>query len=759
MLRRIYVVFFLLFAFVGTLRANTSAQSWCEEGNRTVSISGLVSTTKVQQSFPVCTITVFLHNVTPPTLAILYSDNAVTPTPLANPFTASSTGFWQFYAADGNYDVVMSGAGFPAPFTLFNVQLLSGNTLPNFGAKCDGVTNDAAAVTAASTILNAAGGGNLIIPNGVTCLLGANVTTAASVVLVFQGGGKFSISSGFTLTINGSIDAPLQTVFIGLGSVVQGQQMKWPQVYPQWFGAAMDGVTDDTTALQAAVNFMGTAGSNFRNGKLMLTGPVAISNTISFVNRSLEVAGCGWGDQNATPKGCYVKWIRGSSSTTLDMFTFSGCTGMWVHDLRFIGSTTEPPQSAIGLKSINTGGAQSFNHFENIAIGPYPIFSDGVGQFTYGIYDYGINGNGDSMQWDNVTVEGATIGIYIAQSQNELHTFTTLGVSNNSVAGMKLASSVNINNASFGANPTDILFSKDLSNTSVDARVTISGFVSEGSNRFVDFNSAGTISLNLINTRFGFGNGNSPPDDGSCGPGTGSYVHCTKIIKAAGQSVALRAINFCIDENAYIGSQFPILDFSNPAGGGYQVDFDMQAEIQCGQVISPNILLGSASTGTNYDQHFRLRSFPDNSDGEVWEYWGGTQIGNVVYFIPTSGVIMHRDMFGVFNTCTGTCTLDLSKGMVQTFKITGNVTSWTVPNPNLVAGGLDRFSVWICAVGGNFTASTPTIYFNPVKQWGFTAAINDGTCANQMFEFIGMTNSPFTASVYAVTAFRNGITP
>lgn len=128
MLRRVFVLLswlVLLGAGVGVPRlyANSSAQDWCEQGNRTVSTSNLASTTKVQQSFPACTVTVYLNGVSPATKATIYSDNATPPTPLANPFTASANGLWQFFAIDGHYDVVMSGAGFPSPVTIRNIAV------------------------------------------------------------------------------------------------------------------------------------------------------------------------------------------------------------------------------------------------------------------------------------------------------------------------------------------------------------------------------------------------------------------------------------------------------------------------------------------------------------------------------------------------------------------------------------------------------------------------------------------------------------
>lgn len=70
-------------------------------------VTGAVkSVTNVQQSYPYCTVTVFVTG-SGGTKATLYSDNGITP--LSNPFTASATGFWFFYAPNGRYDVQLSG--------------------------------------------------------------------------------------------------------------------------------------------------------------------------------------------------------------------------------------------------------------------------------------------------------------------------------------------------------------------------------------------------------------------------------------------------------------------------------------------------------------------------------------------------------------------------------------------------------------------------------------------------------------------------
>lgn len=59
--------------------------------------------------------TVTVYNAGTLVLATIYSDNLSTPK--ANPFTADSNGYIFFYAADGRYDVVISGTGIATPYT------------------------------------------------------------------------------------------------------------------------------------------------------------------------------------------------------------------------------------------------------------------------------------------------------------------------------------------------------------------------------------------------------------------------------------------------------------------------------------------------------------------------------------------------------------------------------------------------------------------------------------------------------------------
>jgi len=109
------------------------AQGFCTVGGKKVVTQGLQSTNTVMASYPQCQVTVYAHGTT--TLATLFSDNGSTS--LTNPFTANTDASWGFYAADGSYDAVLSGAGLAVPFTV-TVNLGGGG---GGGGGCAGAPN------------------------------------------------------------------------------------------------------------------------------------------------------------------------------------------------------------------------------------------------------------------------------------------------------------------------------------------------------------------------------------------------------------------------------------------------------------------------------------------------------------------------------------------------------------------------------------------------------------------------------------------
>lgn len=121
--------------------------------------------------------------------------------------------------------------------------------LEDYGAVGDGATDNTALLN--EILMNVQeSGARIIVPAG--RFLAGDVTIPEQVTLIFRSGSELVVQEDAVLTINGTIDANIEQIFSGEGSVAGAP--KNLQVYPQWFGAVGDGEHNDAPAIQKAAD-------------------------------------------------------------------------------------------------------------------------------------------------------------------------------------------------------------------------------------------------------------------------------------------------------------------------------------------------------------------------------------------------------------------------------------------------------------------------------------------------------------------------
>ncbi len=171
----------LLSSCLPALAQRERANLWCEQGGQTVTVNGVVSSTKVQKSYPSCTVTVYDTGTS--NLTSLCTDAACT-TPLINPFTSTSTGYITFFAQTepAIIDVQQSGGGLATPITTRGLELCDVTTCLGGGGgggsgSVAGTPPHIAKFTDATTVGNSVGQDDGTTPT--TWPLGVSLVTNA----------------------------------------------------------------------------------------------------------------------------------------------------------------------------------------------------------------------------------------------------------------------------------------------------------------------------------------------------------------------------------------------------------------------------------------------------------------------------------------------------------------------------------------------------------------------------------------------------
>lgn len=398
---------------------------------------GVSSTTKVMGVFPGATITVFNSGTVVP--ASIFGDNLGSPTPKSNPFTSdSNTGLGFFYAANGRYDVQISGVGF-STFTLGDIELTDPadpTTVGSLTVTGNTSVGGTLGVTGSTTLSgNATVGGTLGV-TGTTTLANTNIGTASTLGvnnIKQQAGASFALEDPLGVShFFISSSAPYTNTFVngnGAGVIFLGAAAK-TSVDDVTGNITMSGTTSGTTIIKPTAIASGTltfpATTDTLVGKATtdtltnktLTAPV-INGTPTGTGIPTVTLKTGSGGGNYTTSS--TSFVR--ADTTNLAFTVTIPTG-WKLLINASGAVS----SSTGAGGVNValadGSADNTGILISVAL--LPAIS-GAGQFSAWALTWAIAGDGAShtinLQFDTGNAADAAILVNSSATLKPMMTF------------------------------------------------------------------------------------------------------------------------------------------------------------------------------------------------------------------------------------------------------------------------------------------------------------------------------------------------
>jgi hypothetical protein len=172
-------------------------------------------------------------------------------------------------------------------------------------------------------------------------------------------------------------------------------------VTPRDFGGRCDGRSDDTRAIQRAIDWHGANSNRNNAGLIHIPGACLISSTLYIRSKGLTLSGVGWGNSIDAPARGFIRW---NGRANEPMLKIENGFGTRIEDLRLVGNLNRRPSAALELVQ-SDGPTHAFTFIQRVWIGQLYEQDDDAGlQFENGVVFSGrINGDSNTLQHIRIT--------------------------------------------------------------------------------------------------------------------------------------------------------------------------------------------------------------------------------------------------------------------------------------------------------------------------------------------------------------------